>query len=116
MFGQGDNQFAGILTTDLIQKNEIIIKVPSTHIINTKVAFYSDINSIFYDNPQIFGKHVVDGEDNMLHAFILHEIQKKEKSKFYEMIRMWPKKADILMNWEKSDLEYLQDPTLMHEG
>jgi hypothetical protein len=52
----------------------------------------------------------------MLHAFILHEIQKKEKSRFYEMIKMWPKKADILMNWEKSDLEYLQDPTLMHEG
>lgn len=32
------------------------------------------------------------------------------------MIKMWPKKADILMNWEKADLEYLQDPTLMHEG
>lgn len=32
------------------------------------------------------------------------------------MIRMWPKNADILMNWEKSDLEFLQDPTLMHEG
>lgn len=74
MFGQGENKFAGILAIDKIEKNEIIIKVPSTHIINTKVAFYSDINQVFYENPQVFGKHVIDGEDNMLHAFILREI------------------------------------------
>lgn len=32
------------------------------------------------------------------------------------MIKMWPKDTDILLNWDEEDLEYLQDPTLMHEA
>ena len=32
------------------------------------------------------------------------------------MIKNWPKDADILMNWDSEDLEYLQDPTLMQEA
>jgi hypothetical protein len=59
---------------------------------------------------------VHEGEDNMLHAFILSEIQKGEKSQYYHMIRMWPKDTDILMNWDEEDLEWLQDATLMREA
>jgi hypothetical protein len=57
-----------------IAKGDVIVKVPSREIINTKKAFYSELNYIFYDNPELFGKHVADGEDMMLHAFILHEV------------------------------------------
>jgi hypothetical protein len=32
------------------------------------------------------------------------------------MIKQWPKDADILLNWNEDDLEWLQDPTLMHEA
>jgi hypothetical protein len=72
-----------MVATQDIGKNEVIIKVPSKHIISTRTAFYSDINHIFYENPELFGKHISDGEDMMLHAFILYEVQKGEKSQYY---------------------------------
>jgi hypothetical protein len=62
---------------------------------------------IYYDNPEIFGRHVHEGEDMVLHTFILHEIQKKENSRYFQMIKNWPKDTDILMNWDEEDLEYL---------
>jgi hypothetical protein len=52
----------------------------------------------------------------MLHAFILHEIQKGPKSRYHQMIKMWPRDTDILMNWEEEDLEWLQDETLKNEA
>lgn len=57
-----------------IGKNETIIKVPSREIINTKKAFYSELEEMFYDNPLLFSKTISDGEDMILHSFILHEI------------------------------------------
>ena len=116
MFGKGDYQYPGTLATGDIKKGEIIIEVPGSEIINTKKAFYSDLNPIFYNHPDIFGKHLTDGEDMMIYSFMLHEIQKGDKSRYYQMIKMWPKDADILLNWDEEDLEYLQDPTLMHEA
>lgn len=107
MFGQGDNRYPGMLATEDIKPGEVIIEVPGREIINTKVAFYSELNPIFYENPDVFGKHLSDGEDMMLYAFILHEIQKGKDSRYYQMIKMWPKDTDILLNWEEEDLEWL---------
>lgn len=83
MFGKGDYQYPGTLATGDIKKGEIIIEVPGSEIINTKKAFYSDLNPIFYNHPDIFGKHLTDGEDMMVYSFMLHEIQKGEKSRYY---------------------------------
>ena len=116
-FGQGDNKFFGIMATQDIPKGEIIIKVPAREIMNTKKAFYApELQEIFYNHPEIFGKHNVDGEENMLYTFTLLEIDKKEKSHFHHMIKMWPRDADILMAWEEEDLAELQDPTLSSEA
>ena len=116
MFGQGDNRYPGMLVTEDIGKEEVIVKVPGREIITTKKAFYSELKQIWFDHPDTFGKHVADGEDNMLHAFILYEIQKGQKSRFYQMIKMWPRDTDILMNWDEDDLDWLQDPTLKNEA
>lgn len=90
-----------------IGNKEILVKVPSKHIINTKKAFYSELEEIYYDHPQLFSKSKNDGEDMLIHAYILFEIQKGEKSQYHQMIKNWPKDADILMNWDDEDLEYL---------
>lgn len=39
-----------------------------------------------------------------------------EKSRFYEMAMMWPKDADILMNWNEEELEWLQDESLVSDA
>jgi len=83
MFGKGDNRYPGVLATEDIGKHEVIFEVPGREIINTKVAFYSELNPIFYEHPETFGKQNHDGEDMMLHAFILHEVQKGPKSRYY---------------------------------
>ena len=95
------------MATEDIDKNDLIVKIPAKLLITTKVAFYSDINKIFYENPEVFGKHVHDGEDNVLNAFIMYELGKKEKSFWHPCFQIWPKEADILMNWNSDDLEWL---------
>jgi len=116
LFGQGDNQYPAMLALEDIEKNETIIKVPSREIINTKKAFYSELEEMFYEHPELFSKTLNDGEDMILHSFILHEIQKGKDSIYHQMIKMWPKDTDIVMNWEEEDLDYLQDPTLKYEA
>jgi hypothetical protein len=117
LFGKGDNQYQGLMATEDIGRNEVMIKVPSALIINTKKAFYCpELRDLYYHNPDVFGKHTPDGEDNVFHTFVLWEMQKKEKSDYYQMIKMWPRGTDILMNWEDEDLEMLQDPTLTQEA
>ena len=50
--------------------------MPAKLVLTSKIAFYSDINHIFYDNPEIFGKHLIDGLDNVLNSYILYELSK----------------------------------------
>jgi hypothetical protein len=63
MFGQGDNRYPGMLVTEDIGKEEVIVKVPGREIITTKKAFYSELKEIWFEHPDVFGKHVADGED-----------------------------------------------------
>ena len=76
MFGKGKNTYPGMLAVDDIKQGDTIVKVPSKLLINTKKAYYSELNHIFRDNPKVFGAHVYHGDDNVLYAFLLHEIQK----------------------------------------
>lgn len=70
------------------------------------------MRQLFFNHPEIFGKHTYEGEDNVLNAFILYELGKGEKSFWKPMFDIWPKDTDILFNWEQEDLEELQDATL----
>ncbi len=87
MFGSGDSKYPGMLATDNIGKDEPLVKVPSRLIISTKVAFEcEELKEIFYNNPEIFGKHVALGDDNVLDTYILFHLQLGEKSKHYMMM------------------------------
>lgn len=96
-----------MIATEDIGKDEVIIEIPSELVLSTKRAYYSPINQIFYENPSIFGKHVYEGEDNILNAYILYELGLGKDSFWYPMFQIWPKNTDILMNWEYDEIEYL---------
>lgn len=108
MFGHGKNGYLGCMATEDIGKDEVIVKVPSNLIITTKNCYQCDeLQPVYFEHPELFGKHVQYGDDNVMAAFILYQISLGEKSRFYEQIMMWPKNADILMNWNDEDLEWL---------
>ncbi len=66
----------------------------------------------------MFGKHVSLGDDNVFNSYILYHINLGPQSKHYQMIQCWPSPndADILMNWQDEDLEWLQDVTLSDDA
>jgi hypothetical protein len=73
MFGSGDSKYPGMLALEDIGQDEAIVKVPSRLIISTYVAYRcQDLSQVYYDNPDVFGKHVAMGDDNVLNAYILY--------------------------------------------
>ena len=77
-------------------------------VFSTKLCFQSpEMQEVFFDNPDLFGKHVGDGEDNVLNTFIMFELNKGEGSFWKPMFDVWPKDTDILFNWDQSDVEWL---------
>ena len=69
-----------------IGKDEAIIKVPSRLIISTYKAITCEpLKQMFYDHPQVFGKHISLGEDNVLDAYILYQMTLGEESLHYHM-------------------------------
>ena len=108
LFGKGDNQYPGMMATEEIAPGEIMIKVPSEQIISTKVAYECEpLKEIYYDHPELFGKHIDIADDNMLNTYVLYQISLGKESKHWHAINCWPKEADILMNWDEEDLEWL---------
>lgn len=89
-----------------INTNEAFIKVPSGLVMSTKRCINSPIQHIIYENPETFGKHTTDGEDNVLIAYILYELSLGAKSFWKPMFDVWPKpnETDLLMNWSDDEL------------
>lgn len=73
MFGQGKNGYLGVMAAEDIGKDEVICKVPSHLVINTKTCYQCpELQTVYFDNPHVFGKHTPYGDDNVMAAFILY--------------------------------------------
>ena len=48
--------YPGILTAKNIGRNEVFLQIPAAIIISTQRAFYGELNSMFRENPKVFGK------------------------------------------------------------
>ena len=48
--------YPGALASENIAKDEVIAKIPVNLIMNTSKALYSEIRSIFIENPKLFNK------------------------------------------------------------
>lgn len=107
MFGHGSNQYPGMLATEEIGEGEVIVYVPAKMVLSTKRAFQSELKEVFIKNPLIFGRQNIEGDDNIMISYLLHEYSKGENSFWYPMFEVLPKDTDILMNWDEADLEQL---------
>lgn len=119
LFGKGESRYPGMLALEDIGPNEPVVKVPSKHIINTKVCYNCpELQHVFFENPETFGRHTQHGDDNVFNTYILFHLNLGEASRHYEMMSCWPRphETDILMNWTDEDLEWLQDETLAEDA
>ena len=108
-----------MLATEDIGPNEPLVTVPGRLALSTAKAFREPaLQHVWYENPDVFGKHVNLGEDKTLLAYILYHLGIEEKSEHYQMMSCWPRphETDILMNWDEEDLEWLQDPTMADDA
>jgi hypothetical protein len=77
-------------------------------IISTKVAYdCEELQPIFLNHPEVFGKEADYNDDFILSTFMLYHKGLGEKSKHYNYFQCLPKEPDILCNWEDEDLEWL---------
>ena len=85
--------YTGIITTNYINPNEILLKIPRDLLLTTKTAYYSDLKEIFDNNPELYSRYLEKNwEDNILLTFLLYEYQKKELSHWHFLIKLLPKR------------------------
>ena len=110
LFGKSPFQYPGMLATQDIGQNEVFVRVPSKCLINTKDTFECpELSQVYDDNPQLYGVHTDHGIDNVYYTYLLYQFGLGEKSFFYDAFQILPspEEADILVNWDEEDLEWL---------
>ncbi len=108
--------YSGLINTDNFYENEVIFKVPTSVILNTRAAFLSEIQVILDENPDVF---MFEGEfyhEYLLLFFILYEFQKGKDSIWFNYINTLPKELDFLALWKEEELEFLEENGLVCEA
>lgn len=110
--------YTGMVAAEDIDYNETIVSIPSSIIMNTKIAFRSELNPIFRANPKLFSDRLNPRywEENMMITFILHEKHKGSKSFWYPYLNVLPEHCDCLLNWEDEEIEEVQDKILIADA
>lgn len=52
--------YTGLIATELIPTNRILIRVPVGSLLNTDVAFHSAVQPMFEQHPEYFSKELHD--------------------------------------------------------
>lgn len=109
--------YTGILTKNYINPNEILLKIPKNILLTTKLAYFSEMQHVFDENPEFYSRFIEKNwEDNILLTFLLYEFQKKELSYWHFLIKLLPRDIDYLGFWSESELDLLEDPYLKEKA
>lgn len=102
--------YSGLIATEKIITDEIIIRVPQPLLLNTKHAYFSDIRYIFCENPKYFSpSYTSSWEDHMLLVYLVRESGRGEQSEWYHLISNLPREIDYLIFWTQEELDSLED-------
>lgn len=104
--------YDGIIATENLLPNELIIKIPRNLLLNSRHAYLSEIKEIYKENPENFWNYDEIDQDLVLIVFILYEFQKGKNSEFYHLINTLPRDQDVLPFWSVEDIESFEDPSL----
>jgi len=110
--------YTGMVASEDIDYDEVIVSIPSSIIINTEVAYCSELNHIFKENPKLFSKKENSRywEDYIMMSYILYEKQKGEKSFWYPYLSILSEDYDCLLNWDEEEINEVQDKILIDDA
>ena len=101
--------YDGLMTTDTVFPNELLIKVPKNLLLSSYNAYLSDLKVIYNENFEIFDDDGDIDENLVLIIFILYEFQKGKNSQYYHLISSLPKDQDIVSLWPESEIQAFED-------
>ena len=105
--------YTGLIATDKIVTDEIVVRIPRHLILSTKIAFFSEVRPVFLDHPKFFSPYFTSTwEDHMLLVYLLYEYSKGEKSNWYHLLNNLPRDIDYVVFWEEEELKDLEDTTI----
>lgn len=106
--------YIGLIATEKIYGNEVLIKVPESLMITPKTAFFGVLHSMFVENPRFFSANYHNyWRYNLLWAYLIYENSLGQNSQLYYILQTYPKGADYLDLWNLKDLELLEDKQLL---
>lgn len=99
-------KFRKMICNENIDSEEIILEIPQKLVVSIELILNSDIEEIF---KNMFNKN--KNERLLITLFILHE-KYKQNSFFKPYIDIFPKKIELLSDWNNNDFDELQDCTI----
>jgi len=105
--------YSGLMATQKIITDEIMLHVPQSLLLNTKKAYFSELKTLYRENPVFFSAYyTASWEDHMLLVFLLKEYSKGEDSEFYHLIANLPRDIDYVVFWSDEELNLLEDSSV----
>ena len=105
--------YCGLVATDKVIADEIVVRIPRPLIFTTKRAYFSELKGIFLENKTFFSPYYTSSwEDHMLLVYLIHEHSKGQQSDWYHLIANLPEDIDYVVFWTEDELNMLEDKSL----
>ncbi len=98
----------GISAKNFIAQNKCFIAIPNTCIISVARVWQSDLTPFLKKHPKIFSKKHPDNEQLVLASFLTQQTLLGENSFWFPYLQVM-NTADLVSNWEKSEIEAFDD-------
>lgn len=108
--------YMGMVSTENIGQHEVVVSVPNTLLLTTKVAEDSELGDLFREYDEFFDEDEVYYEDVVLITYLLWEKKKGEQSRWFHFIKNQPREYGTLQDWTVEELQQLQDSEAVYDA
>ena len=103
--------YPGVLLTHDVDCNQDFVYIPFKLLLTSGKAWKSDLQPFFLQNPKTFQTHPLF-EENIIITFIINEKNKKEKSFWSPMFKIWPTQVNTLRFLSAKFIDLYEDKFL----
>ncbi|KAM3139694.1 hypothetical protein pb186bvf_008152 [Paramecium bursaria] len=109
--------YFGLKATNYLPSNCEIVKIPFDLLITCSVAYKSELQNIFDQNPRYFlNNSQIECQRRILIIFLLFQFQIGSQSKWYHYIKNLPKDVETFSFWPEQEQQLLNDRFLLEQA